>query len=141
MARGEVFGLLGPNGAGKTTLLWVLLAFLKPTSGTATVDGLDVQQDRVAVHERLAYVPGEVRLFRHQRGNDFIQFYAGLRQDYSQQRAGELAERLDLDLRRRVSAMSTGMRQELALAAPFAAEARLYILDEPIANLDPISGE
>lgn len=135
--KGEVFGLLGPNGAGKTTLLRILLAFLKPTSGTATIDGRDVLRERVAVHQRLAYLPGDVRLFRHMRGDDLLRFYAGLRAGYSWRTARDLAARLDLNLRQRVSAMSTGMRQKLALAATFAAEVALYILDEPTTNLDP----
>ena len=72
VARGEVFGLLGPNGAGKTTLLRLLLGFLRPTRGTATVDGLDCYRESVAVHRRLAYLPGDARLFRRMRGSDVL---------------------------------------------------------------------
>ena len=76
VARGEVFGLLGPNGAGKTTLIRLLLGYLKPTSGRASVDGLDAYAESVAVRRRVAYLPGEARLFRHMRGKETLRFFA-----------------------------------------------------------------
>lgn len=135
--RGEVFGLLGPNGAGKTTLLRLIMGFLKPTSGQANVDGLDCYRDSLQVRERIAYLPGDARLFRQMRGRDALHFFTDVRPSSSRQRAEELAERLELDLNRRVGFMSTGMRQKLALAATMAAETEIVILDEPTANLDP----
>ncbi|MGL5095777.1 MAG: ATP-binding cassette domain-containing protein, partial [Planctomycetia bacterium] len=71
---GEIYGLLGPNGAGKTTLLRLLMGFLRPTSGTATVLGLDCHRDLVRVHEKVSYLPGEVRLFPFMRGRDVLEF-------------------------------------------------------------------
>ena len=68
VATGEVFGLLGPNGAGKTTLLRLLLGFLRPTAGGARIGGLDVVRQSVQVRRMVAYLPGEVRLFRQMRG-------------------------------------------------------------------------
>ncbi len=72
--RGEVLGLLGPNGSGKTTLLRLLMGFLRPTAGRATIDGLDCDRQRMAVHARVAYLPGEARLFRRMRGRDVLSF-------------------------------------------------------------------
>lgn len=142
VARGEVFGLLGPNGAGKTTLLRLLLGYLRPTSGTARIDGLDCLRDSVAVRRRVAYLPGEVRLFRQMRGYEALRFFAEVREGGDVARSHKLAERLDLDLTRQVAYMSTGMRQKLALAAALAADTPLVILDEPTANLDPtVRGE
>lgn len=135
--RGEVFGLLGPNGAGKTTLLRLLLGFLRPTSGRAEIDGLDCYRQSVAARQRLAYLPGEARLFRQMRGRDVLRFFAEVRPQGSLSRATELAKRLDLELTRRVAFMSTGMRQKLALACTLGADTPLVILDEPTANLDP----
>ncbi len=135
--RGEVFGLLGPNGSGKTTLLRLLLGFLHPTSGTARIDQFDCTLQSVAAHRQLAYLPGDARLYRQMRGRDLLAFFASLRPDNSLQRARQLAQRLDLDLARRVSLMSTGMRQKLALAVTLSIDAPLLILDEPTANLDP----
>jgi ABC-2 type transport system ATP-binding protein len=135
--RGEIVGLLGPNGAGKTTLLRLLLGFLKPTAGRAAVDGIDCYRQPVAVHRRLTYLPGEARLFRQLDGRQTLEFFARLRRESSFERSLALAERMQLDLTRRVAQMSTGMRQKLALAAALTPDVPLVILDEPTANLDP----
>src|SRR5688572_24500575 len=137
VAAGEVFGLLGPNGAGKTTLLRLLLGYLRPTSGSALVAGLDSERQSVAVRRKVAYLPAEAAIFPHMRAREALQFFADIRAGGNVQRALSLAERLELDLSRRVSFMSTGMKQKLALAATLAAEVPIYILDEPTANLDP----
>ncbi len=134
---GEVFGLLGPNGAGKSTLLRLLMGLLAPTSGRASIDGLDCHRDRVRVHRLVGYVPGDARLFRTMRGRQVLRFFSTIRDDGDYQRALHIAQRLDLDLDRWVMLMSTGMRQKLALAACLASEQPLWILDEPTANLDP----
>ena len=135
--QGEVFGLLGPNGAGKTTLLRLLLGYIRPTSGSARVAGLDCQSQSQAVRRITTYLPGDARLFRHMRGREVLKFFASMRPRGDLNYALQLADRLELDLRRRVAFMSTGMRQKLALAATLACEAPLVILDEPTANLDP----
>ncbi|HEV3006701.1 MAG TPA: ABC transporter ATP-binding protein [Pirellulales bacterium] len=135
--RGEVFGLLGPNGSGKTTLLRLLMGFLRPTSGEATIDGLDCYRDSVAIHRRTAYLPGDARLFPQMRGHAVLRFFSRVRPDAELSRSLALAQRLKLDLTRRVAALSTGMRQKLALAAVLAFDSPLLVLDEPTSNLDP----
>ncbi len=135
--QGEVFGLLGPNGAGKSTLIRCLLGFLKPSSGNATVDGLDCYRDRVAVHAKLSYLPGDARMYRTMRAKGLLKMFAGLRDGASFEDALQVADRLELDVSRWVGLMSTGMRQKLALAICLSVEAPLLILDEPTANLDP----
>jgi ABC-2 type transport system ATP-binding protein len=135
--RGEVFGLLGPNGAGKTTLLRLLLGFLQPTEGHATVDGLDCHRRSLQVRRRVSYLPGDVRLFGGMRGRDVLKFFAGVRGNGSFGRSLALAERLELDMTRRVAFMSTGMRQKLALAVALAPSVPLVVLDEPTTGLDP----
>ncbi|MGE0609063.1 MAG: ABC transporter ATP-binding protein [Pirellulales bacterium] len=140
--RGEVFGLLGPNGAGKTTLLRLLMGFLRPTSGSATIDGLNCYRQSPAVHAKVAYLPGDARLFRNMRGYGVLRFFSRVRRDGNYARSLEVAERLKLELARQVSFMSTGMRQKLALAAVLSTAAPLVILDEPTSNLDPtVRGE
>ncbi len=134
---GEVLGLLGPNGAGKTTLLRVLLGYIRPSSGSATIGGFDCRRQSVQVRRRTAYLPGEVRLFGQMRGRDALRFFAGVRPGGNLRRSHELAERLELQLAPRIAAMSTGMRQKLALTATLAVDAELMILDEPTSNLDP----
>jgi ABC-2 type transport system ATP-binding protein len=136
--RGEVLGLLGPNGAGKTTLLRLLLGYLRPSGGWARIDGLDCYHQSYKVHRRVSYLPGEVRLFRAMRARDVVDFFTEVRRDGSRPRAITLAQdRFGLDLSRPVAAMSTGMRQKLALAVTLAVETPLVILDEPTSNLDP----
>jgi ABC-2 type transport system ATP-binding protein len=140
--RGEVFGLLGPNGAGKSTLIRLLLGFMQPTSGAALVAGLDCYRDRLRVHQQLSYLPGDARLFRAMNGRQVLRFFSQVRTDCNLDRALQVAQRLDLNLRRWVGFMSTGMRQKLALTATLAVEQPLLILDEPTANLDPtVRGE
>lgn len=134
---GEVFGLLGPNGAGKTTLLRLLLGYLRPTAGLARVAGLDCQRQSLAVRRQVAYLPAEATLFPQMTGREILRFFAQVRPEGDFRTACELAERLELDLSRRVGYLSTGMKQKLALAATLAAKVPLYILDEPTANLDP----
>lgn len=135
--EGQVFGLLGPNGAGKTTLLRLLLGYLRPTSGRATVAGHDCETESLAVRSLTAYLPGEARLFRRMDGHGVLDFFSRLRPDCRWDRSAGIAGRLDLDLDRQVARMSTGMRQKLALAVVLGTDCRLVILDEPTANLDP----
>lgn len=135
--QGEVFGLLGPNGAGKTTLLRLLLGFLRPSSGRATIGPFDCYRQSVRVRREVSYLPGEARLFRQMRGRDVLAFFTQVRRGGDYLRAQHFADRLQLDLSRRVALMSTGMRQKLALAITLAAETPLIILDEPTSNLDP----
>jgi len=145
-SQGEVLGLLGPNGSGKTTLLRLLMGFLKPSSGAATIDGLDCYRQSVEVHRRLTYMPGDARFPRKLTGRQLLDFFARLRQTELGESAVQatlpknvrrIVERLELDDSRPVGQMSTGMRQKLALAATLAPEVPLLVLDEPTSNLDP----
>ena len=137
VGRGQVFGLLGPNGAGKSTLIRTLMGFLKPTSGSATVDGIDCHADRLTVHQQVTYLPGDARVYGLMKGRSILKQFARYLSNASYQRALEVADRLELDLSRWVGLMSTGMRQKLALAVCLSVDCPLVILDEPTANLDP----
>ncbi|QDT06207.1 putative ABC transporter ATP-binding protein YbhF [Rubripirellula lacrimiformis] len=137
VARGEVFGLLGPNGAGKTTLIRSLLGYLRPTSGTSQIDGIDPQVDGVGLRSRVAYLPGDARLPRHMRGGGVLKFFSEIHPAGNLDRSAAIAEQLELNTRTRVAFMSTGMRQKLALSVVLGLETPLLILDEPTANLDP----
>ena len=140
--EGEVVGLLGPNGSGKTTLLRLILGFLNPTEGTAQVQGLDCYRDRVQIHRLISYLPGDARLFRTMRARQVVKFFAEIRDDTDFEMAEHLAGRLELDLNRWVTFMSTGMRQKLALIVSLSTRAPILLLDEPTANLDPsVRGE
>jgi len=137
--EGEVFGYLGPNGAGKTTTIRILLGLLRATSGRAEVFGLDAWADAVTVHARTGYVPGEPGLWERMTGEATITYLARLRGDLAQrERARRLAERLDLDLGRRVGALSKGNKQKLVIVQAFMSEPDLVVLDEPTTGLDPL---
>lgn len=139
---GTIFGLLGPNGAGKSTLLRILLGFIRPTSGSARVCGYDCVLQSLEVRKQVSYLPGEARLFRTMRGDQILRLFSGLQSRGSLPASRKVAERLELDLTRRVMFMSTGMRQKLALSVVLGSFAPLVILDEPTANLDPtVRGE
>jgi ABC-2 type transport system ATP-binding protein len=136
---GEVHGFLGPNGAGKSTTLRALLGLLRTDGGTASVFGQDPWRDAVAIHRRLAYVPGDVALWPNLSGGETVDML--LRMRGADPRAGhreELLERFDLDPTKKGRAYSKGNRQKVALVAAFAADVELLVLDEPTSGLDPL---
>ncbi len=137
IAAGCVFGLLGPNGAGKTTLLRTLLGFLQPTRGSGTIAGYDILRDNLRARRQVSYLPGDARLMRSMRGDRLLKWFSGLHPYGSWDAARDVAQRLELELTRRVMFMSTGMRQKLALSIVLGCQAPIAMLDEPTANLDP----
>lgn len=136
--RGEVFGFLGPNGAGKTTLIRVLLAYLKPQAGRASILGLDCQGEALAIRERIGYVPAEFRLDEHGSAGSLLKHLARFRKAGSYARAEALAERLELPLGGKIRTFSKGMKQKVALIQALMHEPELLILDEPTEGLDPL---
>ncbi len=117
--KGEAFGLLGPNGAGKTTTQRVLLDVIRPTSGRATVFGMDCRGQGVELRKRVGYLPGELALYKEMRAGEFFKMYEYLRGANGKKGYWrELAERLDLDTSRRIGNFSRGNKQKVgALAA------------------------
>ncbi len=142
VATGEVHGFLGPNGAGKSTALRVLLGLLRADSGTVRLLGGDPWTDAVALHRRLAYVPGDVTLWRNLSGGEVIDLYGRLRGGgLDPARRAELVERFELDPTKKGRTYSKGNRQKVALVAAFASDAELLLLDEPTSGLDPLMEE
>ncbi|NKI43881.1 ABC transporter ATP-binding protein [Streptomyces physcomitrii] len=135
---GEVHGFLGPNGAGKSTTIRALLGLLKPTAGKATLLGKDPWADAVEVHHKLAYVPGDVSLWRNLSGGEAIDLFGTLRGGIDKSRKAELIERFQLDPTKKCRAYSKGNRQKVALVSAFASDSELLILDEPTSGLDPL---
>ncbi|MEU2505058.1 ABC transporter ATP-binding protein [Streptomyces sp. NPDC007863] len=142
VAAGEVHGFLGPNGAGKSTTIRVLLGLLRADSGTVRLLGGDPWADAVALHRRLAYVPGDVTLWRNLSGGEVIDLYGRLRGGgLDRTRRAELIERFELDPTKKGRTYSKGNRQKVALVAAFASDAELLVLDEPTSGLDPLMEE
>jgi ABC-2 type transport system ATP-binding protein len=138
VGRGEVHGFLGPNGAGKSTAIRVLLGLLRADAGRVRLLGGDPWSDAVALHRRLAYVPGDVELWPNLTGGEAIDLFARLRGGFDQRRRDDLCERFDLDPTKKGRTYSKGNRQKVALISALASDVDLLLLDEPTAGLDPL---
>lgn len=134
---GEVVGLLGPNGSGKSTALRLLLGFLKPSAGRASIAGHDCWRDSLQARRQVAYLPGELRLYENMTGRQLVHFLGGLRQQVLSANVDALARRLDLDLDRPIAHLSSGMKRKVALLQVLLPRVPLLIMDEPTNTLDP----
>jgi ABC-2 type transport system ATP-binding protein len=137
IGQGEIFGLLGPNGSGKSTALRLLLGFLRPTLGHARIGGRDCWYESVAVRRQVAYLPGELRLYENLTGYQLLRFLEGVRGQSLGAECDRLAKRFDIDLRKPIASMSSGMKRKLALLQVLLPQVPLLILDEPTNTLDP----
>jgi ABC-2 type transport system ATP-binding protein len=138
VASGEVHGFLGPNGSGKSTTIRVLLGMLRADAGDAVLLGGDPWRDAVALHRRLAYVPGDVNLWPKLTGGEVIDLLGRLRGGVDRARRDALLERFELDPTKKGRTYSKGNRQKVALVAALASDVELLILDEPTSGLDPL---
>lgn len=138
---GEVFCLLGQNGAGKTTAINLFMGFVEPTSGVATVNGLDVATHPLESKKYIAYIPETVMLYPNLTGLENLEFFSSLAGfKYSKMELGELLNHAGLQQvahDQRVSGYSKGMRQKVGIAIALAKQAKALLLDEPTSGLDP----
>jgi len=139
--RGEVFGFLGPNGAGKTSTMNVLLGFVQPTSGRATLFGVDAREPKS--RERIGYLPELTYYYRFLSIEELLRFYAKLfriPRDVAERRIDELIKLLEMDhaRKRQIKTYSKGMQQRAGLAQALINDPDLLILDEPTSGLDPL---
>jgi len=135
--QGEIFGFLGPNGAGKTTTIRCMLDVIRPTSGTIRVLGLDAQHDRQALHQRIGYLPGDVRLPGEMTGRQIIDYFSRI-QGLQPVLLKDLVTRFDVEMKRPLKGYSKGMRQKIGIVLAFMCDPDLLILDEPTSGLDPL---
>jgi ABC-2 type transport system ATP-binding protein len=138
--EGEIFGFLGPNGAGKSTLIRLLLGFLHPTAGSATVLGLDTDKESVAIRARVGYLPGGIALYDGLTGERHLDYLAELSGRAPVRRA-DICDRLELTprtLARPIRDYSRGMRQKIGIVQALQHDPELAILDEPSEGLDPL---
>ncbi len=136
--QGEVFGFLGPNGAGKTTTIRTLLGFIRPTSGSATILGMDSVQDGPALRARTGYLPSELTLLDNWTGVQYIRWLGEAYATDNLAEALRLADLLEFDLTRSLKGMSSGMKRKMGIIAALAHKPDLLILDEPSVGLDPL---
>jgi ABC-2 type transport system ATP-binding protein len=138
LGEGEVVGYLGPNGAGKSTTIGLLLALIRPTSGSARLFGLDAWRDARAAHRRLAYVPSTADLWPSLTADETLRFLAAVHGSVDDAYREQLIRRFELPRDRRARALSHGNKQKVPLVAAFASRADLLLLDEPTTGLDPL---
>ncbi len=134
----ESFGFLGPNGAGKTTMIRTLLDHIRPTSGRATVFGIETTEDPVAIHKRLGYLPGEFALYDKLTGGQTLDYFANLRGGIDRSYQQKLIERLEIDPTRKFRELSKGNKQKIGLVIALQHRPDLLLLDEPTSGLDPL---
>lgn len=137
--EGELFVLLGPNGAGKTTTLKILATLLRPTSGTAFVDGHDVLREPGVVKRFIGYVPDAPALYDQLTGSEFLAFIADVRGVRERERIDRFLHLFELTdaAHRLLGSYSLGMRRKIALAAALLHRPKVLLLDEPTGGLDP----
>ena len=133
---GSVFGLLGPNGAGKTTTFKCMLGLAMPAAGGVRFDGQPLTPQ---TFEKLAYVPERSVLYDWMTAGEHLEMQKRAFSRHNQKRAADLMELFSLDVRKRVRAMSKGMRTALSVVMAFALEPEIMVLDEPTSGLDPVN--
>lgn len=136
--QGEVLGYLGPNGAGKTTTIKLLLGLIKPSSGSAHIFGMDTQKQKVEIHKRLAFVPGEATLWPSLTGAETLHLLASIHGKTDEAYRQKLIKRFQFEPDKKVRTYSKGNKQKINLIAAFSTRAELLLLDEPTSGLDPI---
>jgi ABC-2 type transport system ATP-binding protein len=136
--RGEIFGYLGPNGAGKTTTIKLLLDLIRPTEGSASIFGMDVLRDSIALRQRIGFLPGELALWDNQTAMAIIRYFGAVRGGVDMHYVHALAERLQFDLTKKMRAYSTGNKRKIGLILAMMHKPDLLILDEPTSGLDPL---
>jgi ABC-2 type transport system ATP-binding protein len=136
--EGEIFGFIGPNGAGKSTTIRTLLALIHKTSGEARIFGMDCEADNQKILQQVGYLPGEVFYYDKMRAADLLHYSASFYKKDCSARICALADRLELDLNKRIEEMSLGNKKKVGIIQGLLHSPRLIILDEPTSGLDPL---
>lgn len=138
VGEGEFFGFIGPNGAGKSTTIRTLLGLISPTSGSASVVGLDIRKDKEKLLAQVGYLPSEAVFYPGMRVRDLLKLSADLRKRNCKEATAQLCERLQLDTSRKIEELSFGNRKKAAIVCAMQHDPKLLILDEPTSGLDPL---
>jgi ABC-2 type transport system ATP-binding protein len=136
--EGEIFGFIGPNGAGKSTTVRTLLNLIFPTSGEATVLNLDIVKDSVEIRKNVGYVPSEVHFYNDMIVEDFLSYSSEFYTHDYKERLLNLADKLELDVKRKIGDLSTGNKKKVAIVMALLPQPKILIFDEPTSGLDPL---
>ncbi|WP_431028995.1 ABC transporter ATP-binding protein [Lysinibacillus sp. LZ02] len=136
--EGEVFGFVGPNGAGKSTTIRMLLNFIFPTGGHATIRGKDIVKESNEIKRFTGYVPSDVRFYGNMTVHDLIKVNNGFYDQAYMEETARLCELFDLDQTKKFDELSTGNKKKVAIVCALAVKPSILILDEPTNGLDPI---
>jgi ABC-2 type transport system ATP-binding protein len=136
--QGEIFGYLGPNGSGKTTTIRCMMDFIRPSSGVITVEGKNSVTESKFTRSQIGYVPSDPVFYDRSTGDQVLNFVDSIYNVDSSSFRMELSERLDCDLSRKISTLSRGNRQKIALIRAFMFKPSVLVLDEPTTGLDPL---
>ncbi len=134
--KGKVVGILGPNGSGKTTLIKILAGILRPSKGEVYIDG---NKPGVVTKSIVSYLPDRNFLYDWMKIEDAINFFKDFYTDFNEKRAYELLNFMKLDKNMKINSLSKGMMEKLNLTLVLSRNAKVYILDEPIAGVDPVA--
>lgn len=136
--EGEIFGFIGPNGAGKSTTIRTLLSLIYKTSGEAKIFGLDSEKDKIKILENVGYLPSEVYYYDNMKAIDVFKYSESFYHKDCSEKIKMLAERLNLDLDKKVEDMSLGNKKKVGIIQGLLHSPKLIILDEPTSGLDPL---
>lgn len=137
--EGEIFGFIGPNGAGKSTTIRLLLDFIRPSSGRATIFGKDVHSKTIDIKNDIGYLPGEIFLQENLSGQACIEFFKSFKKKVDEVYLKRLIDRFEFDTKKKISEYSKGNKQKLAIILALMHKPKLLILDEPTSGLDPLN--
>lgn len=138
---GEIYGFLGPNGAGKSTTIRTLMNFIQPTNGSASILGLDVVRDSVAIKRSVGYLASDMAMYSKMTGRQFLDYMVDLQGSHDTAYRRDLTRRLKADASKLLGSLSRGNRQKFAIIQAFMHKPDMLILDEPSSGLDPLMQE
>ena len=136
--EGEIFGFLGPNGAGKSTTIRSMLGLIKYDQGHIRINGLDAKKDKEKILRDVGYMPSEAWFYSGMEVRDVLKFSADVRQTDCKEEAEKLCERLEINVKRKISELSLGNRKKVSIVCAMQHKPKLFVFDEPTSGLDPL---
>ena len=136
--QGEFFGFIGPNGAGKSTTIRTLMGLIRPTGGSASIFDLDCHSKASVIARDVGYLPSENSYYENMKVRELLQYTADLYGMDCKTKMKELADRLNLDLSRKIADLSLGNKKKVGIVSAIMTSPKLIIMDEPTSGLDPL---